>query len=144
MVLIIFFNMIDNSKEYILCAAIRRKSSREGEPYWKGTNDIMDIEIGYRHHDIFHRFNNRDIHQNYEDCEVSILMEDQGFYTSKGRFVDRYEGMKIAHACGQVSDEVAFSKKWHDIKINAVDREPTDWDIVDTEKYNKLFSEDLY
>jgi hypothetical protein len=94
--------MIDNSKEYILCAAIKRKEPREGAPYWEGTNDIMNIELGYRHHDIFHRFNNRDIHQNYEDCEVSILMEDQGFYTSKGRFVDRYEGMKIAHECGQV------------------------------------------
>lgn len=136
--------MIDNSKEYILCAAIRRKQPREGSPYWEGTNDIMNIEIGYRHHDIFHRFNNRDIHQNYEDCEVSILMEDQGFYTSKGRFVDRYEGMKIAYEAGQVSEETAFSKKWHDIKLNVVDRDPIDWDIADTEKYNKLFSEDLY
>ena len=106
--------------------------------------DIMNIEIGYRHHDIFHRFNNRDIHKNYEDCEVSILMEDQGFYTSKGRFVDRYEGMKIAYEAGQVSEEVAFSKKWHDIKLNIADGDNVDWDIADTEKYNKLFSEDLY
>lgn len=130
--------MIDNSKEYILCAAIRRKQPREGYPYWEGTNDIMDIEIGYRHHDIFHRFNNKG---NYE---VSILMEDQGFYTSKGRFVDRYEAMKIAYEAGQVSEEVAFSKKWHDIKLNIADGDTVDWDIADTEKYNKLFSEDLY
>ena len=111
--------MIDNSKEYILCAAIRRKQPREGSPYWEGTNDIMNIEIGYRHHDIFHRFNNRDIHQNYEDCEVSILMEDQGFYTSKGRFVDRYEGMEIAFNAGQVSERIALHKS--DIKLNATD-----------------------
>ena len=130
--------MIDNSKEYILCAAIRRKQPREGYPYWEGTNDIMDIEIGYRHHDIFHRFNNKG---NYE---VSILMEDQGFYTSKGRFVDRYEAMKIAYEAGQVSEEVAFSKKWHDIKLNIADGDSVDLDIADTEKYNKLFSEDLY
>ena len=130
--------MIDNSKEYILCAAIRRKQPREGYPYWEGANDIMDIEIGYRHHDIFHRFNNRG------DYEVSILMEDQGFYTSKGRFVDRYEGMKIAYEAGQVSEEVAFSKKWHDIKLNIADEDSVDCDIADTEKYNKLFSEDLY
>ena len=130
--------MIDNSKEYILCAAIRRKRPREGSPYWDGTNDIMNIEIGYRHHDIFHRFNNKG------DYEVSILMEDQGFYTSKGRFVDRYEGMKIAYEAGQVSEEVAFSKKWHDIKLNIADEDSVDWDIADTEKYNKLFSEDLY
>lgn len=130
--------MIDNSKEYILCAAIRRKQPREGSPYWDGTNDIMNIEIGYRHHDIFHRFNNKG------DYEVSILMEDQGFYTSKGRFVDRYEGMKIAYEAGQVSEEVAFSKKWHDIKLNIADEDSVDCDIADTEKYNKLFSEDLY
>ena len=133
--------MIDNRKEYILCAAIRRKQPREGSPYWDGTNDIMNIEIGYRHHDIFHRFNNKG---DYEDCEVSILMEDQGFYTSKGRFVNRYEGMKIAYEAGQVSEEVAFSKKWRDIKLNIADEDSVDWDIVDTEKYNKLFSEDLY
>lgn len=130
--------MIDNNKEYILCAAIRRKQPREGSPYWEGTNDIMDIEIGYRHHDIFHRFNNRG------DYEVSILMEDQGFYTSKGRFVGRHEAMKIAYEAGQVSEEVAFSKKWHDIKLNIVDGDSVDLDIADTEKYNKLFSEDLY
>ena len=130
--------MIDNSKEYILCAAIRRKHPREGSPYWEGTNDIMNIEIGYRHHDIFHRFNNKG------DYEVSSLIADQGFYTSKGRFVDRYEGMKIAYEAGQVSEETAFSKKWHNIKLNLTDKELTDWDIADTEKYNKLFSEDLY
>ena len=130
--------MIDNSKEYILCAAIRRKQPREGSPYWEGTNDIMDIEIGYRHHDIFHRFNNKG------DYEVSILMEDQGFYTSKGRFVDRYEAMKIAYEAGQVSEEVAFSKKWHDIKLNIADGDSVDCEISDTEKYNKLFSENLY
>ena len=136
--------MIDNSTEYILCAAIRRKQPREGSPYWEGTNDIMNIEIGYRHHDIFHRFNNRGIHKNYENCEVSNRMEDQGFYTSKGRFVDRYEGMKIAYEAGQVSEEVAFSKKWHDIKLNIADGDSVDLDIADAEKYNKLFSEDLY
>ena len=130
--------MIDNSKEYILCAAIRRKQPREGSPYWDGTNDIMNIEIGYRHHDIFHRFNNKG------DYEVSILMEDQGFYTSKGRFVGRCEAMKIAYEAGQVSEEVAFSKKWHDIKLNIADEDSVEWDIADTEKYNKLFSEDLY
>ena len=71
-------------------------------------------------------------------------MEDQGFYTSKGRFVDRYEGMKIAYEAGQVSEEVAFSKKWHNIKLNIADEDSVDCDIADTEKYNKLFSEDLY
>ena len=122
--------MIDNTKEYILCAAIKRKAPREGEPYWKGTNDIMDIEIGYRHHDIFHRF---------KDGEELNGIE-QGFYTSKGRFVDRIEGMRIAYECGQVTAEIAFSKEWQHIKLNVI----PDRKLVDKEKYNRLFSEDLY
>lgn len=120
--------MIDNSKEYILCAAIRRKHPREGFPYWEGTNDIMNIEIGYRHCDIFHRFHGE------------LINTDQGFYTSKGRFVDRIEAMKIAYEAGQVSEEVAFSKEWHLIELNVVPNR----DLEDKEKYNRLFSEDLY
>ena len=124
--------MIDNKKEYILCAAIKRKNPREGEPYWVGTNDIMSIEIGFRHHDIFQRY--------YDELDGM----EQGFYTSRGRFVDRIEAMKIAYACGQVTAEVAFNKAWHDIKVNVIDREPTNWSAKDKEKYNRLFSEDLY
>jgi hypothetical protein len=103
--------MIDNTKEYILCAAIKRKESRDCKPYHPNTNDICSIELGYRHHDIFHRFD-----REMSECE-------QGFYTSKGRYVDRYEAMEIAYKCGQVSAEVALNKQ---------------------ENYNKLFSEDLY
>ena len=91
--------MIDNTKEYILCAAIKRNVPRIGQPYWEGTNDIMDIEIGYRHHDIFYRF---------EDGEELNGIE-QGFYTSEGRYVDRIEAMKIAFECGQVSAELALT-----------------------------------
>lgn len=31
-----------------------------------------------------------------------------------------------------------------DIKLNIADGDNVDWDIAVTEKYNKLFSEDLY
>lgn len=102
-----------NEKEYILCAAIKRIAPREcyhkGNPYWEGTNDILNIEIGYRHHDIFMRFGPE---------VISKKPSDQGFYTSKGRFVSREEGMRIAKECGQVTDEQIHS--------------------------NELFSEDLY
>lgn len=53
-----------------------------------------------------------------------ILVEwEQGFYTSKGRYVDRYEAMEIAYKCGQVSAEIALTEQGN---------------------YNRLFSEDLY
>ena len=84
--------------EYILCAAIKRKEPKTCEPYWEGTNDICNIEIGYRHHDIFQRF----------EGEVSNKPLDQGFYTSSGRFVDRKEAMKVAFEAGQVTAEKAL------------------------------------
>lgn len=118
---------IDNSKEYILCAAIRRKQPREVSPYWDGTNDITNIEIGYRHHDIFQRFGD----------EVSKKMADQGFYTSKGRFVDRNEGMYIAWKAGQVDNEVALGTKVIDFTDGELTKE-------DMKYFYPLFSEDLY
>ena len=82
--------MIDNSKEYILCAALKRKVPRNTNSYHQ--NDLDQIEIGYRHHDIRNRFGD----------EVSCSPKDQGFYTSKGRFVDRKFAYVIAVTCGQI------------------------------------------
>lgn len=86
---------IDNTKEYLLCAAIRRVKEREcHRTYWEQYHDIYKIELGWRHPDILHRF----------EGEVSKLLKDQGFYTSKGRFVTREEGLEIAKQSGQVND----------------------------------------
>lgn len=122
---------MDNKKEYILCAAWRRKVPRstiDSNPY-KVKNDILNIEIGYRHHDIYSRFGD----------ELSLEEDCMGFYTSKGRFVSRTEAMEIAFNCGQISEKRAI---W------------TQKDIDDTwlplPKYIKagdfkpLASEDLY
>lgn len=105
---------MDNTKEYILCAALKRKVPRNTNSYHQ--NDLDQIEIGYRHHDIRNRFGD----------EVSCSPKDQGFYTSKGRFVDRKEAMKIALASGQIDYENARHC------VNGV------------YKYKDLFSEDLY
>lgn len=87
--------MIDNNKEYILCAAIKRKKPRNCyKCYWLQLSDIFEIELGYRHPDIMHRFF-REVDNSY-----------QGFYTSKGRFVDRKEAAKIAYNCGQIDKQV--------------------------------------
>lgn len=107
---------MDNSKEYILCAALRRLKPKETNSYYN--NDLDGIEIGYRHHDIRNRFLG----------EVSCSPFDQGFYTSKGRFVDRIEGMKIAYDCGQVPKNVAIS-------CYTYEGEPV---------FRDLYSEDLY
>lgn len=82
--------------EYILCAAIKRKEPRivSRNPYWPGKNDILNIELGYRHHDIMIRFND----------ELDKSPDAQGFYTSNGRFVSREAAYKIAKAAGQIKE----------------------------------------
>lgn len=113
-------------EEYILCAAIRRITPREHNCNYH-SNDIPLIELGYRHHDILIRFRG----------EVSTTPSDQGFYTSNGRFVDRFEAYDIAKAAGQLTDDQCKEKEYRSqggfIKSNCsyINNTP-------------LYSEDLY
>lgn len=95
--------------EMILCAAIKRIKPRDCVRHYK-SNDIYDIEIGYRHCDILARF----------EGEVSKEPDDQGFYTSNGRFVDRKKAYEIAFYANQVEHGILFDES------------------------KRLFSEDLY
>ena len=97
-----WYEYVQSQPERILCAAILRKEIRKtiSNPYHKGTNQICDLEIGYRHHDIMQRFNDELIKSPY----------GQGFYTSKGRFVGRHEAMYIAYKAKQVPKEIASSE----------------------------------
>lgn len=75
----------------------------------------MDIVTGWRHSDIILKFD--DI----------IDKEDRGgFMTSKGRYVDKIEAMKIALEAGQVTKEKAIREDGED------------------GGYCPLFSEDIY
>ena len=93
---------IKNKPEWILCAATKRNEPRkvESNPYYTGTNDILNVELGYRHHDIFRRFNVED------DKEIDTGMYAQGFFTSKGRWVSRSEAADIAYKAGQIDEPV--------------------------------------
>ena len=133
--------MIDNSKEYILCAAIRRKYPREcSNPYSDSDNDILNIEIGYRHHDICTRFGCD------EDSPLIMTPEAMGFYTSKGRFLQRHEAMEIAYKAGQVSEKKALDKAWLICdNISILDENGNRIEKIDYPyEYNPLASEDLY
>lgn len=83
---------MDNKKEYILCAALKRLTPKS----LKLPNDLPFVEIGLRHFDIRDRF----------PGEVSMKMNDQGFLTSTGRFVSRQEAERIARDCGQVVGDI--------------------------------------
>ena len=117
---------MDNTKEYILCAAILRETPRDSESYKEG-NDIDKIELGYRHHDIYKR--------HYD--ELSMDPEDCGFYTSKGRFLRRKEAMKVAYEASQVNKDKAFNGPWDCFNI----KQPDSYVVGD---YAELISEDLY
>ena len=104
--LIVHKNSDKNSKkEYILCAAIKRKTpiNVESKNYKTSTledDDIYSIEIGRRHNDIIARFGKL-----YLD-----VARGQGFYTSWGRFVSREEALQIAKDAGQVSVTISETK----------------------------------
>lgn len=90
-----------SGKEYILCAAIKRKTpiNVENKNYKTSTledDDIYSIEIGRRHNDILARFTK---------CVLDLTQ--QGFYTSFGRFVNREEALQIAKEAGQVGETLS-------------------------------------
>lgn len=85
-------------KEYVLCAAIKRKTpiNVKSKNYKTNTledDDIYSIEIGRRHNDIFARFGK---------SQLEVIK--QGFYTSYGRFVSREEALQIAKDAGQIKE----------------------------------------
>ena len=91
-------------QEYILCAAIKRKTPIDVKIKNYKTNtlkddDIYSIEIGRRHNDILARFGK---------SQLDVIK--QGFYTSWGRFVSREEALQIAKEDGQVSDDIDDSR----------------------------------
>lgn len=151
--------MIDNSKEYILCAAFKRRRPRKVQPYHDGTNDICDIEIGYRHHDILQRFPPKfqwvcrllsclrlyRISSWVHTHSAVLDYKSDGFYTSKGRWVNRYDGMRIAYEAGQVSKDKAVMPDYteFDCAVFGSDFDKDHWRHTRGE-YAPLFSEDLY
>ena len=159
--LITHINMIDNSKEYILCAAYKRVKPRKCKPYHPGVNEICELEIGYRHHDILQRFPSKfqwgaELLHKLKLYKLSAKWITKfqvldplsaGFYTSKGRWVNRYDGMKIAFEAGQVSEDKVYIKDLTDFdkKVFGIDSDDKDyWRKRTGGIYAPLFSEDLY
>ena len=87
--------MIDNRKEYILCAAFKLKQKCEyADLYSEPHREVFSMALGLRHADIIYKY--------MDAIDQSDL---GGFCTSKGRYVDREEAAKIALECGQISEE---------------------------------------
>lgn len=153
--------MIDNSKEYILCSAYKRVKPRKCKTYHEGVNEITGLEIGYRHHDILQRFPSKHLwvaellrklklYKLASKWVAKFQIVDPttaGFYTSLGRWVNRYEGMKIAFEAGQVSEDKTYIKDLTDFdkSVFGIDSDDKDyWCKKVGGIYAPLFSEDLY
>ena len=160
--------MIDNSKEYILCAAIWYKDGTEAPRGFIAQNISSGVVIGqWRHGNIINIratnpvWNKRMLAEklNHVDDDVPMRISDEkpdvdydyvdGFLTSKGNFVDRWQGMKLAYEAGQVDKGRAFIplERLHDEAIS-------DEELMNSEpqyrkgkmcgQYNMMYSEDLY
>lgn len=88
--------MIDNSKEYILCSAIKILNQKD-----LGGEDL--IYCGYRHHSILWQQHKGHLFNKKENV--------QGFLTSYGRFVEREEAASIAIEAGQCLREKMTNHK---------------------------------
>ena len=131
--------MIDNSREYIICAAIwyRKEWGDDISPRgFVAQNLRTGIVVGqWRHPNVIHAY--------HKLTGKRTIGEVQGFITSKGNFVDRVQAMEIAYQAGQVTKEKAFRKNWNGKYKTALGAEPEER-FGEDYQFNILYSEDIY
>ena len=157
--------MIDNSKEYILSAAIWYKDGTEAPKGFIAQNIDSGVVIGqWRHGNVINvRSTNPLWHakklverrgespmeiKKYEDT-LSYFDEVDGFITSKGRFVDRWQAAELALLCGQIDEKRALNDKWEGDEEYMKDfqNQTPHWRGGEERnkcKYCMIYSEDLY
>ena len=157
--------MIDNSKEWIICAAIWYKDGTEAPRGFIAQNIDSGVVIGqWRHGNCINVratnpvWNKRKLEERRQ-ADVPMRVSDEkpdadydyvdGFLTSEGRFVDRWQGMKIAYEAGQVDKIRAFKplERLHDEAISdeeLMSGEPQYRSGKMCGQYNMMYSEDIY
>jgi hypothetical protein len=88
----------DIREEYILCAAIHFDDGRVYKHQPKNIHSGI-VLCGWRHGSIFPQIGGLV----KERKEIGIHEKEQGFLTSKNRFVNRVEAALIAKAAGQIT-----------------------------------------
>jgi hypothetical protein len=99
--------MIDNSGEYILCAAIWYKDiplKKEISGVLPKNIDMGLVVLGHRHGQCMWTMTSLTGLRTCEIGEDCSGEHEQGFLTNKNRFVDRVEAAQIAFAAGQTED----------------------------------------
>ena len=151
-------------QEYVICAAIWYRDGTEAPRGMIAQNIDTGVVIGqWRHGNCINVrstnpvWNAKKLVERKGETPMITKYEDtleyydyvDGFLTSEGRFVDRWQGMKIAYEAGQVDEKRAFRNKER-IEEDAI----SDRELMDGEpqhrsgrmcgKYNMMYSEDLY
>ena len=157
--------MIDNSKEYSLSAAIWYKDGTEAPRGFIAQNIDSGVVIGqWRHGNVINvratnplwnakklaerRGENPMKIEKYEDT-LSYFDEIDGFITSKGRFVDRWQAAELALLCGQIDEKRALNDEWEGDEEYMKDfqNQTPHWRGGEERnkcKYCMIYSEDLY
>ena len=138
--------MIDNTKEYVICAAIwyKHKFRTPAPRGFLAQNIDKGMVIGqWRHGNCIYTHKQTGLSR----C-IGEKKQVQGFLTNKGRFVDRWQAMELAYMAGQVDYERAKNKKYTGGYVDTAvfqaqvphDRHFTN----DGNGWNMMFSEDIY
>lgn len=157
--------MIDNSKEYVLCAAIWYKDGTEAPRGMIAQNIDSGVVIGqWRHGNCINvratnplwnakklaerMGGNPEMLEKYEDT-LQYFDEVDGFITSEGRFVDRWQGMELAYLAGQVDEKRALNNDWtgdEEYMADFQNQEPhyRGGEERNKCKYRMMYSEDIY
>ena len=161
--------MIDNSKEYIICAAIWYKDGTEAPRGLIAQNIDSGVVIGqWRHGNCINvratnpLWNAKKLEERTDRTKCPIPMTEEkpggetngfeevdGFLTSRGRFVDRWQAAEIALLCGQITEERAINDKWdrdEEYMKDFQDQTPhyRGGEERNRCKYRMIYSEDIY
>lgn len=157
--------MIDNSKEYILSAAIWYKDGTEAPRGFIAQNIDSGVVIGqWRHGNVINiratnplwnakklaeRRGETPMEINKHEDALPYFDEVDGFITSKGRFVDRWQAAELALLCGQIDEKRALNDEWEGDEEYMKDfqNQTPHWRGGEERnkcKYCMIYSEDLY
>ena len=155
--------MIDTSKEWVLCAAIWYKDGTEAPRGLIAQNIDSGVVIGqWRHGNCINirstnpLWNAKKLAERKQETPMISSYEDtlkyydyvDGFLTSRGRFVDRWQGMALAYLAGQVDYKRAKNKEYTGEYVDYEDFQkqvPHERHTNnDGNGWNMMYSEDLY
>ena len=154
----------EGKEEYVICAAIWYRDGTEAPRGLIAQNIDTGVVIGqWRHGNCINvrstnpLWNAKKLAERKNETPMITKYEDtleyydyvDGFLTSEGRFVDRWQGMKIAYEAGQVDEKRAFRDPER-LENDAIgDRELMEGEPQHRTgrmcgRYNMMYSEDLY